>query len=176
MRGRLEDRARGAAALKALLALLLALCLVAEASAQMGSKRGRRGPDGSPKATQRETADLFQVTLEELRVDLKLTAEQEPLWDAYARKLEALKTDIARQRSRERTAAATQGDAPHELDRLADTQRDRLTATEDIAEAGKALYKALGPEQKSIADARLAKLVATASAEPAGRAPSSAAK
>lgn len=170
MRGGMEDRPGypAARAVKAravgnlALAVLVTATLSGEASAQMGGKRGRRGSqDGSPKASQREGVDLYYATAEELRADLKLSADQAPLWDTYTRKIEALKADIARQRARSR-AAAQPSDAPHELDRLTDAQRDRLAALEDIADAGRALYRTLDAAQKIIADARLAKLVATA--------------
>jgi hypothetical protein len=144
---------------RALVAAALALGVAANAPAQMG-KGGKRG--GSRGAQQqRESVDVYQVVLEELRVDLKLTSAQQPLWDAYVGKIEALRSDIVRQRR----ARPSEADAPRELDRLADVQRDRLTAMEDIAEAGKALYKTLDADQKAIADARLAKLVAAATAE-----------
>lgn len=137
----------------------------------MGSKRGGRGGARSEaKGAQRESIDLFQATAEELRVDLKLRAEQESLWEAYVNKIDALKRDIVRQRLRARSAEAP-GDAPHALDRLADTQRDRLTAMEDIADAGRALYKTLDQEQKAIADTRLAPLVSAATGEAESRPP-----
>jgi len=41
----------------------------------------------------------------------------------------------------------------------ADTLRNRVTAFEDIAEAGKALYAQLTPAQREIADRRLARVM-----------------
>jgi len=137
------------------LALLLALLMAAEAPAQMKGKRGAKGG-------QRESVDLYHVTSEELHADLKLKPAQESLWDAYMRKIDALKGDIARDRARSRTTDGST--APRELDRLVDVQRDRLTAMEEIAEAGRALYKTFDEEQRAIADPRLAKLVAAATA------------
>lgn len=135
-------------------ALLLAVFVAAGASAQM---RGKRGGRPETKSTQRESIDLFYATSEELRADLKLTEVQTPLWEAYVRKVVALKEDMARQRARARSDGPA-ADAPHALDRLVDVQRDRLAAMEEIADAGRALYRALGDEQKTVADARLAKL------------------
>ena len=135
-------------------ALLLALFVAADVSAQM---RGKRGGRPETKGPQRESIDLFYATSEELRADLKLTEAQTPLWEAYVRKVVALKEDLARQRARARSDGPA-ADAPHALDRLVDTQRDRLAAMEEIADAGRALYRSLGDEQKTVADARLAKL------------------
>jgi hypothetical protein len=134
------------------IAVALALLMAAEAPAQMKGKRGGKGG-------QRESVDLYHVTAEELHSDLKLAPAQEPLWDAYVGKIEALKGDIARDRARKAEGRSV---ATRELDRLVDVQRDRLTAMEDIAEAGRELYKSLDAEQKVLADARLAKLVAAA--------------
>ena len=136
-------------------AVLLALFVAADASAQMRGKRSGGRPE--TKSTQRESIDLFYATSEELRADLKLTEAQTPLWEAYVRKVVALKDDLARQRARARSDGPA-ADAPHALDRLVDVQRDRLAAMEEIADAGRALYKTLSDEQKAIADARLAKL------------------
>jgi len=141
------------------LALLLALLIAAEAAAQTRGKRGGKG-------AQRESADLYHVTTEELHSDLKLTPAQEPLWDSYVGKIDALKGDIARDRTRKTEGLVT---ATRELDRLVDVQRDRLTAMEDIAEAGRALYKTFDAEQRAIADPRLARLVAAATTDPAPR-------
>jgi plasmid replication initiation protein len=42
-----------------------------------------------------------------------------------------------------------------QLDQLTDRERNRLTAIEDIAGAGKALYATLTTEQRAIADRKL---------------------
>jgi hypothetical protein len=139
--------------------LLMALFVAADASAQM---RGKRGGRPEAKGAQREKVDLFQATAEELRVDLNLSDKQMPLWDAYLNRIEAFKHDLARQQARAR-APQLSADAPRALDRLVDVQRDRMTAMEEIADAGRALYKTLSDEQKTIADARLAGLAAVVS-------------
>ena len=147
---------------RTLLIAFLALVVVADAFAQFGGgtggRRGTRGGDtgrGQPPE-RRDAIDTLQLTLEELRIDLKLTAEQQPRWEAYRQKVEALKADIARQRSR---APSTEKlDAVKQLDRLVDAERNRLAAMEEIAAAGSALYGALTAEQKEVADLRLAKL------------------
>lgn len=143
-----------------LFAVVLALAIAGSAAAQ---SKGKRGPRGEGKG-QRESVDLYHVTAEELRADLKLTDSQAPLWERYLQKVEALKEDVARDRARARASEAA--DAPRALDRMVDVQRDRLTAMEDIAEAGRALYKMLDTEQRAVADTRLARLVAAATSVP----------
>jgi hypothetical protein len=114
-----------------LMVAVLALAIAGGAAAQSKGKRG------AGKGVQRESVDLYHVTAEELRADLKLNDSQAALWERYAKRIEALKEDITRDRARARTEII---DAPRALDRLVDVQRDRLTAMEDIAEAGRALY------------------------------------
>ncbi|MEO6564404.1 MAG: Spy/CpxP family protein refolding chaperone [Casimicrobiaceae bacterium] len=58
-----------------------------------------------------------------------------------------------RRNLREANTATT---APQRLDALADGARNRLTAVEDIVDAVKALYALLTPEQRNVADRRLA--------------------
>jgi hypothetical protein len=57
--------------------------------------------------------------------------------------------------------------APQRLDRLSDIARDRLTAIEDIVDAGKQLYATLTPGQQTVADRRMAvPVMALAGVEP----------
>jgi hypothetical protein len=64
--------------------------------------------------------------------------------------------------------SARETSAPIRLDALADNARNRLTAVEDIVDAGKALYAVLTPQQKEVADRRLALPLATLTGNDAG--------
>ncbi len=55
--------------------------------------------------------------------------------------------DDIRRSERTITASGIDATAPKRLDALADTARNRLTAIEDIVDAGKALYGSLTPAQ-----------------------------
>ena len=83
--------------------LMLAIA-AADVSAQMGSRRGsgRVGADRAAKAQEKpqESVDQLALILAELQEDLKLTANQHAAWDAYARSVEALASDLARERGR----------------------------------------------------------------------------
>ena len=179
MSGRLAPGAGDAAALMGMhgairfaVVALLAL-LAGEALAQFGGnfpgggqggrRGGNRGGDTdrssqSPRPAQPEQrADLFQTTLEELRVDLKLEGAQQRDWNAYVEKLTALMSDVARERSRSGPApTAAAATAPQQIDRLVAVAQNRATALEDVSVAAKALYAGLRPEQKTVADLRLA--------------------
>ena len=128
---------------------LAALSLATPAFAQYGGRR-RSNKAGSPEA-----ANPFEVALHELHEDLKLSAEQEKSWQSYEQKMRALIDDQRRDRSR----PAESMDLPKRIDRVVDGARDRLTAMEDVADAAKALYAGLTPDQQAVADPRLANVM-----------------
>jgi LTXXQ motif family protein len=152
-----------------------ALFAAEEASAQLGGGfpgGGRRGGTrGGAERQQQRTSDeprqdMFQTTLEELRIDLKLDAAQQHAWNAYAEKLVALMSDVARERARNQpgVAAAAPQTAPQQLDKLVMSAQNRATAMEEVAGAAKNLYAMLSPEQRSVADGRLANVTSLAAA------------
>jgi len=144
-------------------ALTLAIAAV-DVSAQMGGRRGstRGGEERAAKAPEKPQigVDQLALILAQLQEDLKLTADQRAAWDAYTRSLEALASDVLRERGR--TKEVMQMKVLQRLDHAVDVARDRLTAVEDIAAAAKRLYAGLTPEQQSIADPRLATAIAAA--------------
>ena len=129
-----------------------------------GSGAGAGGPDTShvprPKPSG-PTESLEQVTLQStvkyrlelLEEDLRIRPEQQKAWANYRDRVLRLADDAQRST---RTALTGDMPAPQRLDRLGDIARDRLTAIEDIVDAGKNLYAVLTPGQKAVADRRLA--------------------
>jgi len=118
--------------------------------------------DRSAKAQEKSqnSVDQLALILAELQEDLKLTADQQAAWDAYARNLEALAADVARERGRAKEVMRMK--VLQRLDHAVDVARDRLTAVEDIAAAAKKLHAGLTPEQQSMADPRLATAIVAA--------------
>ena len=159
-----------ASGLLACVVALVALVAAADAMAQFGGGGmpgggGRRGGGGDRSAardTQRPTAapsrvDSLEQAIEEFRVDLKLQPAQMPAWESYADKLRALAGDIARARSQMPPGPET--NVLQRIDRAVDAARNRMTAIEEVSDAAKALYAVLAPEQKAVADPRLATIV-----------------
>jgi hypothetical protein len=145
-----------------LIALFGGALLADRAFAQFGGRRGRggMGPGGGQgKAGKPEPTPVLEVTLHELQEDLKLAPEQQPLFDAYAETLRGLANDLARERQRQNAAKAASATLVERIDRNVDALRNRLTAVEDIAQAAKALYARLNPDQQRAADPRLATLM-----------------
>jgi hypothetical protein len=133
-----------------------------------------KGPDASLAATRNDVASTVRFRLELLQEDLALAPAQRAAWSAYSDRVVKLLDDVVRARS---VTRLDERPAPQQLDQLADTARNRLTAIEDIVDAGKALYAMLNAEQKALADVRLV-LVArpllegtTTTAAPLGRPP-----
>lgn len=123
---------------------------------------GKATPGPQPQPMGREQ---LEYQLGTLQVDLHLAPEQAPLWQAFADRVLALEADQARQRNRSVSAAAmapvaASASAIKPIATAVDTTRNRLTALEDIESAGRALYQTLQPQQKTLADLRMATFLA----------------
>ncbi|MEO8755425.1 MAG: Spy/CpxP family protein refolding chaperone [Casimicrobiaceae bacterium] len=157
-----------------------ALALPAAASAQMpgggasprpgsspGTSPGNRGGvslydrprEERPQAG--NIVELVNMRLGQLEEDLNLRPNQIALWKVYRDRVMQMLDDQRRAMRSASAYTAVETTAPKRLDTLADAARDRLTATEDIVDAGKAFYAVLTPEQRTIADRRLALPLAT---------------
>lgn len=108
--------------------------------------------------------ELVNIRLSQLEEDLQFTAGQLPLWKTYRARIMDMLEDL----KRGPRVSASETTAPKRFDALADMARNRLTAVEDIADAGKALYASLTPAQKEVADRRLALPLATLTGNDAG--------
>lgn len=153
---------------RALVTIVLAVA-AAGAAAQYpgGGGGGRPGGAGSagrsalpdlkmaPEKVPIPVADQVQIQLGELEEDLRLSSTQRPLWRVFADRVQKLAGDVARDRDKLRFPKGTTAE---QFDFVADKARDRLTAIEDISDAGKQLYASLSPTQKEIADRRMVRL------------------
>jgi hypothetical protein len=129
---------------------------------------GMRGSRNRPESSNRDQRPPVQNNSPEqvedrlgmLEEDLHLSADQRAAWQSYADKVNALAVDIGREREHGPLGGG-QINALAQIDRAVDTARNRLTALEDIAAAAKTLYGNLTPQQKSVADPRLATIVSS---------------
>jgi Spy/CpxP family protein refolding chaperone len=103
---------------------------------------GARFARGNPAA-------FADAHLADLKSALKITSEQEPAWDAFAGKVKAQAE--AMQALRAKAWEAT-GAAPDRMAQHAEFMKQRVAAMEGAAEAMKALYAVLTPEQKATLD------------------------
>ena len=100
-----------------------------------------------------------QETLSRTADDLRINASQEKAWNAYATRVIRLADDITRARFAMRDAASEGVTAPQVFDRISETAQNRMTAVEEIVDAGRALYATLSPTQQRLADKQLAAVV-----------------
>lgn len=152
---------RGAMQTVALAACMAFALIPARADAQLPGGHGHApAPAPStlrdrPEAPSDSGAPVL-VQLDQLETQLKLTPEQRPAWNAYADQILRLADDMTRSRFVARTAPQpTDATAMQQLDQLVNSERNRLTAIEEIAAAGKAFYATLSDDQKAIADRKL---------------------
>src|SRR5204862_1680623 len=95
---------------RALLAGVLAFAAL-PAAAQYGGRRrggtggGDKGAGGPEASGVREPTPVLETTIHEFHEDLKLTRDQEPLFERYAEAIRALGRDVLRDRSPSATAA-----------------------------------------------------------------------
>jgi len=144
--------------------VLLALLAAGSGWAQTSGGRAGKGsahppqgvdPDAVKTPAPENVADQARLQLRELEDDLRLASNQRAAWSAYADKVSKLADDVVRNRNAVRFP---KGSAPEQLEFIAETLRNRLTAVEDIVDAGKALYATLTPTQRTLADGRLARV------------------
>lgn len=166
--------------LRTLFLALVACATAGIATAQMGGPAGGGRPTGGGGPGGRSIADavrnnearmaganyfdLVSLRISQLEEDLNLTPPQLPAWNAYKERLTRMLDD----QRRGARVSASETTAPKQLDGLADIARNRLTAVEEIVDAGKALYAVLTPEQKVIADRKLVLPLATMTGNDAG--------
>lgn len=115
---------------------------------------GERGPGMKKSSMQRgmmDPAARVDERLSRLRTDLKITAQQEPLWQAFAEKSKA-ESGKGMQAMRDQMKGDTPAAAPERMAKMHDAMKDRLAAMESVNESFKRLYGALTPEQKAVAD------------------------
>ncbi len=117
------------------------------------------GPDGKPgmkgSSMQRggmmEPGARAEQRLTRLKSELRLTAQQEPLWQAFAEKSKA-EAGKGMQAMRERMQSDKPLTAPERMAQMQGMMKDRVAAMEAVNESFNRLYSALTPEQKAAAD------------------------
>lgn len=155
-------------AARALLCAALAAATAADAQYQ-GRQRGGQARSGDSRETRTPQAAAvsdpvaaIERELPSLRADLRLSAEQAPLWSAFERRvrdagetsraqmkyLSALRIDKEKDKDKPSNALAV-------LNALADIDARRSDAMRDATARLKALEEKLTPEQNTLLDKRL---------------------
>jgi hypothetical protein len=93
----------------------------------------------------------IEQRLNKFKSELKLTAQQEPLWQAFAEKSQA-EAGKGIQAMRERMKDDKPISAPDRMAQMQGMMKERLAAMESVNESFNRLYAGLTPEQKAAAD------------------------
>lgn len=140
------------AALAGLALLALVACAPTGGRGGPGDMGGAPPEEGRSGPRTVSLASMHGELLAQVGADLMISAAQRPAWARYCDAVGALMTD----QLRERRVVASSDDAVRQIGRKVDVVRNRLAAMEDIQSAADALYAGLSPEQRRIADVRLA--------------------
>lgn len=121
-----------------------------------GPMSGQMGPKGIRANMRMDPAQHAERHLGFLKDQLKLTPDQEPLWQAFAEKAkaEAGKGFKAMQAQ----AADANLTAPERMAQMQKLMQERVDAMAGVHESFNRLYGALTPEQKKIADQHAAQM------------------
>ena len=95
-------------------------------------------------------ASRVEHRLESLKKELKITPQQEPLWQAFADKTKA-ETGRGMQAMHEKMNDEKLS-APERMTQMQNIMKERLAAMESVHEFFKRLYEALTPQQQALAD------------------------
>ncbi|MFN4148471.1 MAG: Spy/CpxP family protein refolding chaperone [Rhodocyclaceae bacterium] len=117
---------------------------------------GPMGKMGHHAAMRFDPAQRAKARLDDLKSRLRITPEQEPLWNAYAEKVQAeVGKGVTEMRA---LAAEAKLTAPERLARRESLMEERLAAMKAVHESFNRLYAVLTPEQKLIADRQVARM------------------
>lgn len=122
----------------------------------MGPMAGQGGPMGRQAGMKFDPAQRAERHLAFLKSDLKITADQEPLWQAF---VEKMKAEAGKGFAAMRAQAADEKlTAPERMAKMQVLMQERLTAMQGVHESFNHLYGALTPEQKATADQHAARM------------------
>ncbi|MFN3883656.1 MAG: Spy/CpxP family protein refolding chaperone [Rhodocyclaceae bacterium] len=118
---------------------------------------GPMGKMGHHAAMRFDPAERVKARLDYQKYQLKITPDQEALWNAYAEKVQAeAGKSLAGMRALAADANLT---APERLARRESLMEERLAAMKAVHESFNRLYAVLTPEQKVIADRQAARMM-----------------
>lgn len=117
---------------------------------------GMQGPGMMKSSMRMDPAARADQHLTRLKTELKPTAQQEPLWNAFA---ETVKAQSGQ--GMQAMQATMQNDkltAPERMAAMNATMKQRLAAHESVSDSFKRLYDSLTPEQKKVADQQMTRM------------------
>jgi hypothetical protein len=114
------------------------------------------GARGGPEAMFRHVEGILAFYKAELRITDAQAAPWNAFADAVRTHVKNLREVMQREMGQRSAAQRATGTVPEQLDRRVTLLTAQLDATKAVATAGKALYAALNPEQRKLADGFMA--------------------
>lgn len=131
-----------------------------------GPMRGAMMRDGeSGRMSAERMGKRMDQRLERLHRELKISAQQEPLWQAFTEKSKA---EIGKGVQSMRDGADAKLTAPERMEKMQANMKERVAGMESVNESFKRLYAALTPEQKAAADKHFSRIGAGGHRGPQG--------
>lgn len=122
----------------------------------MAGQMGQMGPKGMRAGMRMDPALRAERHLGFLKDQLKLTPDQEPLWQAFAEKAKG-EAGKGMQAMRGQAADANLT-APERMAKMQSLMQERVNAMAGVHDSFNRLYGALTPEQKKLADQHAAQM------------------
>jgi hypothetical protein len=116
----------------------------------MGHNRGGSHMSGNPAA-------MVAGHLAALKVELKITRDQESAWEKFTTKASQQADTMSARREKTRTQMSADVPAPERLAQRTEIAKQQIASLETMTAAVKELYGTLTPEQKKIGDQLLAR-------------------
>jgi len=139
--------------------LAVAAALATAGAAAMAQADGMMGHDGMHHGDMARMAQKHAQHLADLKAKLKITSAQETPWNAFA---DSMKPPADMQGKRPDRAELDKLSTPERIDKMSAMRKEHMAlmeaAMDKRADATKALYAALSPEQKKVFDAEFAKM------------------
>jgi hypothetical protein len=121
-----------------------------------GPMSGQMGPKGMRANMRMDPAQRVERHLGFLKDQLKLTPDQEPLWQAFAEKAKS-EAGQGMKAMRDQAAEANLT-APERMAKMQSLMQERVNAMAGVHESFNRLYAGLTPEQKKVADQHAAQM------------------
>jgi hypothetical protein len=134
-----------------------------------GGRSGSMSNQGRP--TERPMPDSHEQTEQRLALmesDLRLSSEQQEPWRVFAQKVRAYASDLSRERARIGLplSEAAPANGVQQIDKVIESERNRVNELEAIRTATDALYATLSADQKKTADTRIQSIFSPGSLPP----------
>jgi Spy/CpxP family protein refolding chaperone len=139
--------------------LVLAGLMATAGGVALAQAGGMMGHDGMGHGDPARMAQMHAKHLADLKAKLKITASQEAAWASFS---EAMKPPADMMGKRPDHAELEKLTTPERIDKMRALHKERMAAMEAAmdkrADATKAFYAVLSPEQKKVFDAEFARM------------------